>query len=256
MKKLIPALFLVSGLIFSPPGLGGGEGKDFSGEPGQEASPGDRGPPEETAFKSFYPGGQLKMSGLMREGVHHGIWTYWCEDGRKKRVEEYDEGVRHGTWIWYGPGEEEWARSVFVAGTGRDFEFHKNGRKAWEGRFKMGRKEGRWTFWDPNGRKRIEGGYRDGREEGEFIYWRSNGIKLMKGKFKDGLMEGAWTMWFGNGVKMSEENYRAGEKNGPARYWSAYDGKLTREEIYRDGRLISRKEFPEEGRAGSKSGGS
>ena len=243
MRKLLLNL-LASGVfisfVFSPEA---GEEIDYRTPPNRKTSPGDAAA-EDTLFQSRYPDGQLKMKGLIKEGVRHGVWTFWRADGSREKVEEYDQGVRDGTWIWFGPDGKELARSDFIRGTGRDFDFYRSGARAWEGSYKRGRKEGRWIFWYPDGRRRLEGFYRAGRKDGMFTYWRSNGVKLMEGEFKGGLMEDTWTMWFSNGIKMSEENYRSGEKDGPARYWSAYDGRQTREDIYREGRLISSKKFP------------
>jgi hypothetical protein len=43
-------------------------------------------------------------------------------------------------------------------------EWHPNGKLALDGRYKMGRRDGKWKFYDPEGRQNAERNYEDGIE--------------------------------------------------------------------------------------------
>ena len=52
--------------------------------------------------------------------------------------------------------------------TGNNLCKYENGQKKSEGKFKDGKKEGKWTEWYGNGQIWSEGNYKDGKKDGKW----------------------------------------------------------------------------------------
>lgn len=79
--------------------------------------------------KTYYPSGQVKAEGNLKNGLKTGVWYSFYENGLPWSETEFKDGVRHGLSVsWY-----------------------KNGQKRYEGYFKDGVETGKWTYWDENG---------------------------------------------------------------------------------------------------------
>jgi hypothetical protein len=93
---------------------------------------------------------------------------------------------------------------------------------------------GRATGYHQNGRKAWEGDYREGKREGEFTMWAENGARTGLSQFERGRLHGTYTQWSADGRKMREETYRRDRLHGEARWW-APNGQPTSAGMYRDG---------------------
>ena len=65
--------------------------------------------------------------------------------------------------------------------------WYKNGQKMYEGAYKDGKADGKWTRWYEDGQK-METTYKDGYEDGKWTIWDKNGKKSSEGTYKDGKM--------------------------------------------------------------------
>jgi len=132
--------------------------------------------------------------------------------------------------------------------SGKVFTNYIGGKTNLEGSYKDGKENGLWTEWYENGQKKKKETYKDGEEVGKWTYWYENGQK-MKGetyRYRDGEEVGKWTQWYENGQKMYEVNYKDGWKDGLYTSWYK-NGQKLKEETYKDGKLISHKEWNEDG---------
>ena len=66
--------------------------------------------------------------------------------------------------------------------------------------------------WHANGQKKSEGKYKDRHNVGKWTWWYENGQIQKEGKYKDGKEDGKWNSWFESGNKKSEANYKDGKK--------------------------------------------
>jgi hypothetical protein len=129
--------------------------------------------------------------------------------------------------------------------------FHKDVYQAYETLLKdeQGReiwsevKHGLATSYYRNGKKAWQGEFRDGQREGEYTTWSENGTKTSEMRFENGLVHGKTTQWSSAGLKMCEETYVRGKAEGETRWWDA-DGKLVAAGINRGGKPWSGT-FPE-----------
>jgi antitoxin component YwqK of YwqJK toxin-antitoxin module len=84
--------------------------------------------------KTYYPSGQLKAEGNLKDGLKSGVWYSFYDNGMPWSETEFKEGVRHGSSAsWY-----------------------KNGQKRYEGQFTNGIESGKWTYWDEKGNLQQE----------------------------------------------------------------------------------------------------
>ncbi|SVE06804.1 uncharacterized protein METZ01_LOCUS459658 [marine metagenome] len=63
--------------------------------------------------------------------------------------------------------------------------YYRNGQKWEETTYKDGKKDGKWTTWNPNGLKSIERTYKDGEPDGLWTVWYENGQKKREVIYKD-----------------------------------------------------------------------
>lgn len=73
-------------------------------------------------YQKFYKTKQLAEKGNFKDGLKHGTWQNWLENGSLQKVEEWRKGVRHGKFILYSNESE----------------------KNQEGTYKNGQKQGTW----------------------------------------------------------------------------------------------------------------
>ena len=46
-------------------------------------------------------------------------------------------------------------------------------RKAWQGSFIKGKKNGLWTYWHKNGSKKASGNFLNGKKDGTWYHWNN-----------------------------------------------------------------------------------
>ena len=97
-----------------------------------------------------------------------------------------------------------------------------------------------------NGQKEYVWNYKDGKEDGLHTYWYENGKKKEEGTFKDGERDGLFTRWYENGKKSEVLTFKNGLPDGKYNEWHE-DGQKYREQTFKDGKLISKKEWNEDG---------
>lgn len=78
----------------------------------------------------YHPNGVKSMEGPLKDGLRHGEWKSWYEDGSLWSVGSFVNGLRHGKGIVY----------------------HPNGKKFIEGAYIHGERSGKWMWWDEDGR--------------------------------------------------------------------------------------------------------
>jgi len=138
--------------------------------------------------------------------------SYYC-NGQKKNEETFNQGLGHGTWrYWYEDGsraqEVRYVNNVF---DGLEIEWFENGQKKSEVTWSKGALHGVWVTWYPNGQKEGEVVYTQGKKNGCETMWYENGQMYSKGQWKNGVQEGFWIAWEATGKKKWQGNYNTGE---------------------------------------------
>jgi antitoxin component YwqK of YwqJK toxin-antitoxin module len=151
---------------------------------------------------------------------------------------------------------------------------YESGQKHTKGYLTNGREDGYWTWWyegspknhirlyldnildnlpylfydswENYGQKRKVVDYLDGTKDGLSTEWYENGQRKLEGTYKDGERDGLWTWWYEDGQKRSEGPYKDGKPDGLHVQWYE-NGKKRGEGTFKDGKIISQKEWNEDG---------
>ncbi|MEM6672828.1 MAG: hypothetical protein AAF726_08275 [Planctomycetota bacterium] len=200
------------------------------------------------------------------DGLRHGTWATFDEEGNVRLLIEYVHGKRNGTFTRYAPDGR-------VVATYGYLEDRKHGPSALNARqtdvplergsWAQGRRVGEWTFYHREGPPSRVGTFVDGLEEGEWIEYHSNGQRMrvgryergqavgewrgfyrqgerqFTGKYVGGLTDGMFIEWYPNGVKKAEGSFVKGKLDGKWTFWDR-QGRVDEEQTgtYRDGELI------------------
>lgn len=126
-----------------------------------------------------------------------GGFEVWCE-----RPDPAGQGRRHGpSRAWYDDGgihsEATWRDGVLH---GPFVEYYRGGRRARQGEYRDGEKQGAWTVWFENGASAEEAEFDRGRLHGRFASFWENGNRRAEGRYCQGLQCGRWTAWSEDGT--------------------------------------------------------
>ncbi len=123
----------------------------------------------------------------------------WCE-----RPDVAGKPRRHGpSRSWYDDGglhvEATWRDGVL---DGPFVEYHRGGRRARQGEYRDGEKQGTWRVWFESGVLEEEAGFERGRLQGRFASFWPSGRKRAEGRFCLDIQCGRWTSWSEDGVEL------------------------------------------------------
>ncbi len=130
----------------------------------------------------------------------------WCETpADDPRAPKQREGPAP---VYYDDGSV-WVEESYAAGLrdGAFVEWHRNGKKAREGRFVHGLKDGRWTVWRESGLVEEESGWRAGVPEGRFVAYFANGKPRSEGRHCGGAQCGRWNAYDEGGRLLGTVDY-------------------------------------------------
>jgi antitoxin component YwqK of YwqJK toxin-antitoxin module len=233
---------------------------------GQKMSEGTFKDGKEDGLKTrWFSDGKKHYERNYKDGLENGLETNWYGNGQKFYEVTFKDGKEDGLVT----------------------EWYENGEKKSEGTYKNGEFDGLSTSWYKNGQKMSEGTYKNGEFDGLSTSWYGNGQKMSEGTYKNGEFDGLWTNWDKDGSKYEGKdgsNYwefnlvlegkvkRKDDKDGTFLYWyddmktkikfhktyknGKLDGLVTNwyengqketEGTYKDGKLISRKDWNEDG---------
>ncbi|MFN4915052.1 MAG: toxin-antitoxin system YwqK family antitoxin [Sphingomonadales bacterium] len=97
---------------------------------------------------------QLMERGSYKNGVKHGDWEYYHENGQLSSKGAYSNGAKEGVWEEYhGNGQLKFKYS-YISGRLRDDvweEYHENGKLKMKGSYLNGKKDGVWEYYNEDG---------------------------------------------------------------------------------------------------------
>ena len=129
-------------------------------------------------YKRWNDNGDLMVSGTYTDGHMHGEWKSWYND-RLSTLSNYKDGELNGQQkVWH----------THTDGRLRNLEHYKNGK--WHGEVKE---------WCDNGQISIHSNYKDGKEHGERKEWHKNGRLSYYANFKNGEYHGTIRAWHDDG---------------------------------------------------------
>ncbi len=110
-----------------------------------------------------------------------------------------------------------------------------NRKKAREGVYRDGKREGTWAWWWRNGQKCEEAEYQDDKLEGTWTKWDESGHKSEEAEYRDGKLDGKTTTWFDNGQKGGKRRTETARRMERGRTGTRTDRSRCTERVYRQG---------------------
>lgn len=134
------------------------------------------------------------------------------------------------------------SRAIYQQGrlNGSQTEFRMDGQPLAVSNWKDGQKHGAETDWYENGQKSYEGSWAYDRPAGEFLGWYPDGKPAFRITLKDGAGKGRIVRLAWNGTITKE--YKDVKIEGTWIEWHKHTGRITRQEIYKDGELIEKRD--------------
>ena len=198
-----------------------------------------------TVYQISKPGGKLveHRTGTYVEGLRHGQWKFFAEDGSLARYGEYYLDQAHGIWTALHPNGKRKNHAEYDYGVmqGTWKKWHDNGQLEETGIYKRGQFDGKQETWYRNGQRRSVGTYVNNAAEGVWSHWHENGKLASSGEWQAGLKTGEWTYYNDTGRKLSTGVFEKNERKGSWSYWRP-DGEIDVEStgVYFQDKLVKR----------------
>ncbi len=182
----------------------------------------------------------------------------YCQGAREVANELYDKNghLLRKTGVipdgvvkeYYGNGTLK-GETAFKDGSanGRGVNYYPGGEIFEENTFKQGRLHGPSRTYRRDGLTWIESSYRDGKLHGAFVSYHDNGNDGTRAVYRGGKLDGCFECRDRYGGLMEEGTYSRGIKQGDHRFYHESGG-LACLDRYKDGKLVSREEFDEDGK--------
>jgi len=162
MQRTIPTIFLVFAVLFVTAGTSWGQVVEYEDLVQRDGL---------YYLKSTDVPFTGKTTGTaqltFREGIRHGPFAQYYDNGRLEIKGAYINGKRDGPWVFYHENEQLWVRGALKVGVkdGPWISYYENGQLSYKGNFLNGYRDGPWVFYNNDGMKHWRSGtYRNGEK--------------------------------------------------------------------------------------------
>ena len=201
----------------------------------------------------YWPNGDVRVRGRLRNGLRNGKWEFFHTNGSKLAVGKYFDGDGSdidpetkiprkgfvGNWTLYYKSGQQWQEGSWKDGTptGEHVKWYPNGNTKTILTYKNGDLQGPITKWFEDGQVKEEAFYISGKLDSSYSSWYSNGSKKEEGDYVKGVQTGHWTFWHENGELKRDGSYYSGEMDG---IWVEYaaDGNSIQRSRYNEGLFL------------------
>lgn len=142
-------------------------------------------------------------------GKAHGMHTSWSTAGNKRTEGAYRDGLAHGTWRGWNDEGKQLGTYEMNDGTGVRTEWYDSGAKREEWRYKDGKRHGRYRQWHADGQLAREGMFAGDLADGTWKQWSTEGELLGTYGMKAGT--GVQRIWNDDGSLRTEVSLEDGE---------------------------------------------
>jgi antitoxin component YwqK of YwqJK toxin-antitoxin module len=143
-----------------------------------------------------------------KEGKNNYDVTLYYPNGNKKREGKVKEGKVEGLWKYYGVNGNLTSESNFADGKreGKTVGYHENGKVKYETNYEKGEANGYYKKFYKNGNLQKEGAYINDTQVGVWKEYFSNGTISSINFYKDGDYD-HWQQYFASNGKLTAEDY-------------------------------------------------
>ena len=173
---------------------------------------------------NHYISGKKRDSGVVKSGLQEGKWIGWFKNGKIEYVGNYLDGKRTNEWCWYYETGTPRTKIEYKNGlpNGHFISFHFNGNVWKEGDYSMGIPINSWDIRDTSGKIKEVQPFVNGKTNGEVKKFFLDGQIRKIITYVNDTMDGVY-----------KEFYQ--------------DGKLKMVAMIKDGKLMARRDFNENG---------
>lgn len=174
------------------------------------------------SWKAYWENGQLKQDYSWERGLKHGPELDWAEDGTQVCDGVNTRHVRTGTWTWWYPS------GAYKHAYTYDAEGKKHGEYKWDledgsprarGRFWHDKHDGNWEWRHEPNHERVIRGYRRGVYHGEDAAWYPGGQLAYRRHYVRGEKHGLEETFSADGKPTFAGNWHYGIPVGEHTHW-------------------------------------
>ena len=181
----------------------------------------------------YFPNGQLRKKGYLKNGKKVGKWTFFHRDGNIEAERLFHEDKPTGIWVVYNHHHEidHFEDHGLLKTNGQFVEFYRSGNVKRSSFFNNKKLDGMYVQYYENGKVKLNGQYRKNLQEGSWTYLTSNGTVEKVETYNHGLLDGEWKQYFKSGQIKLQGKYANNKRVGQ---WVWYDknGNDTHSKIY------------------------
>ena len=147
----------------------------------------------------WYPNGKKQAEFLIYKDQEHGPYKKWHENGQPAEEGIYKDKKQHGKRVIWDDAGRIKSEEYFIEGKlhGQQIEYHKNGKVFKQYTAIKGLAQGQYAEWHDDGQKKaLEGNYNNGRKDGEWLGWHPTGEKALEGAFDADKWTGTQQEWY------------------------------------------------------------
>lgn len=179
---------------------------------------------------NYYLSGKIEKSSSLRHGDFDGNTTYYAEDGTVLLQLTYDEGILIS--YKYSGKDGRLSEEQLVKNETFDMScWFANGKKAIEGKYINGQRQGKYIKYYPTGLKRMEVDFVNDDYNGKYFIYHPNGKVKFDIDYKGDDFNGWYKEYNQNGILVKETYYIMDSKYGPEKIYDA-TGKLIKKTEY------------------------
>ena len=183
--------------------------------------------------------GEKDQAGRFKDGLAHGLWEHFHEDGSLSGRTNYSDGLYDGTSFGF---YENGRLAYFAEYKNRAREhliiYYSNGQVESDVKYLSGKPHGDFSTYYRDGTQEMKGSYNLGNLSGKSLGWFSNGNQSFVGLYDDeGQRHGEWSWYYENGKLKIRQVFKHGVLNGK---WEEFDekGSLVKSNTYENDKLI------------------
>lgn len=138
----------------------------------------------------YYDSGQLYELYHLKEGLLHGPYATYYEEGQVESEGNYEEGNEVGTFTEYYENGDLMMVSNYKEGLlhGKMINYYENGQIESEGTYEDGNLNGKATWYYESGVVKKEASYIDSELHGDYIEYTENGEIELKETYDNGTL--------------------------------------------------------------------
>lgn len=212
----------------------------------------NNGKDNDTAYV-YYESGDIKAFIIHVDGVEHGTWGYWYDNGEEDYSEQqvawgntYDMGNKIGTWYFFAENGDTTKILNYEADmlNGESRYFHDSGLIKKSVNYKNNKMNGLYITYFDNEESSVKTSktYNNDKADGKAQSYYESGALKSETEFDNGKKTGKWTIYYENGQIKQTGYFKNDYQDG---VWEIFleDGKNATTALYDDGALLKSVEY-------------